>query len=86
MPICVKFVSLKNLFTNFRQDYFFTLISTPGHAVAQLAQLAQFAQLAQLVETLRYTPKDCGFDFRRCHWDFSVKTREFSWEVMAAGA
>jgi hypothetical protein len=74
MPICVKFVSLKNLFANFCQEHFFVAISTPGHAVALL------------VETLRYTPKDRGFDFRGCHWDFSVKTRDFSWEMKAVGA
>jgi hypothetical protein len=74
MPICVKFVSLKNFFTNFRQDYFFAVISTLGHAVVQL------------VETLRYMPKDRVFDFRGCHWNFSVKTRDLSWEVKAAGA
>jgi hypothetical protein len=33
--------------------------SLPGHAVAQL------------VEALRYKPEGCGFDSRRCHWNFS---------------
>ena len=28
--------------------------------------------LAQLVEALIYRPKGCGFDFRCCHWDFSL--------------
>jgi hypothetical protein len=65
---------LNDLFTNFRQDYFFVVISIPGISVAQL------------VQALRYTPKDRGFDFRGYHWDFSVKTRDFSWEVKAAGA
>jgi len=26
----------------------------------------------QLVEALRYKPEDRGFDFRWCHWDFSL--------------
>jgi hypothetical protein len=50
--MCVKSVSLNNLFTNFPQYYFFIVTSTPGQAVGQL------------VETLRYKPKDRGFDFR----------------------
>jgi hypothetical protein len=32
----------------------------PGHAVAQL------------VEALRYKPEGRGFDFRLCHWNFSL--------------
>jgi hypothetical protein len=26
--------------------------------------------VAQLVKALRYKPEGCGFDFRRCHWNF----------------
>jgi len=74
MTNCVKFVSLRELFTNFHQDYFFFVISTPGHAVAQL------------VEALHYIPKDHGFDFHGCHWDFSAKTKDFPWVVKPAGA
>jgi hypothetical protein len=65
---------MNSLFTNFRQDYSFVVTSTRRHAVAQL------------FEALHYTPKDRGFDFRGCHWDFRVKTKDFSWEVKAAGA
>ena len=28
--------------------------------------------VAQLVEALRYRPEGCGFDFRWCHWNFSL--------------
>jgi hypothetical protein len=28
--------------------------------------------VAQLVEALRYKPEGCGFDFRWCHWIFSL--------------
>jgi hypothetical protein len=28
--------------------------------------------VAQLVEALRYKPEGRGFDFRRCHWNFSL--------------
>jgi hypothetical protein len=28
--------------------------------------------VAQLVEALRYKPEGCGFDFRWCHWNFSL--------------
>ena len=28
--------------------------------------------VAQLVEALRYKPEGRGFDFRRCHWNFSM--------------
>jgi hypothetical protein len=28
--------------------------------------------LAQLVEALRYKPERRGFDFRWCHWNFSL--------------
>jgi hypothetical protein len=29
-------------------------------------------QVAQLVEALRYKPEGHGFDFRWCHWNFSL--------------
>jgi len=29
--------------------------------------------VAQLVEALRYKPEGRGFDFRLCHWNFSLK-------------
>jgi hypothetical protein len=35
-------------------------LRTTGHAVARL------------VETLRYMPEGRGFDFRWCHWNFSL--------------
>jgi len=28
--------------------------------------------MAQLVEALRYKPEGRGFDFRWCHWNFSL--------------
>jgi hypothetical protein len=28
--------------------------------------------VAQLVESLRYKPEGRGFDFRMCHWNFSL--------------
>jgi len=28
--------------------------------------------VAQLVEALRYKPESCEFDFRWCHWNFSL--------------
>jgi len=28
--------------------------------------------VAQLVEALRYKPEGCGFDYRWCHWNFSL--------------
>jgi hypothetical protein len=28
--------------------------------------------VGQLVEALRYKPEGCGFDFRSCHWIFSL--------------
>ena len=28
--------------------------------------------VAQLVEALHYKPEGCGFDFRWCHWNFSL--------------
>jgi hypothetical protein len=28
--------------------------------------------VAQLVEALRYKPEGRGFDFRWCHWNFSL--------------
>jgi len=28
--------------------------------------------VARLVEALRYKPEDRGFDFRWCHWNFSL--------------
>jgi len=28
--------------------------------------------VVQLVEALRYMPEDRGFDFRWCHWNFSL--------------
>jgi hypothetical protein len=28
--------------------------------------------VAQLVEALRYRPEGRGFDFRLCHWNFSL--------------
>jgi hypothetical protein len=28
--------------------------------------------VAQLVEALRYNPEGSGFDFRWCHWNFSL--------------
>jgi hypothetical protein len=28
--------------------------------------------VAQLVEALRYKPERIGFDFRWCHWNFSM--------------
>jgi hypothetical protein len=40
-----------------------TLVTTTkilGHAVAQL------------FKALRYKPEERGFDFRWCHWDFSL--------------
>ena len=28
--------------------------------------------MAQLVEALRYKPEGRGFDYRWCHWNFSI--------------
>jgi len=39
---------------------FLSLHRQVGHAVAQL------------VEALRYKPEGSGFDFRWCHWNFSL--------------
>jgi hypothetical protein len=30
------------------------------------------ARVVQLVEALRYKPEGRGFDFRWCHWNFSL--------------
>ena len=40
--------------------YYMKLIINMGHAVAQL------------VEALRYKPEGRGFDFRSCHWNYSL--------------
>jgi hypothetical protein len=29
-------------------------------------------EIAQLVEALRYKPEDRRFDYRWCHWNFSL--------------
>ena len=29
-------------------------------------------EVVQVVEALRYTPEGRGFDYRRCHWNFSL--------------
>jgi hypothetical protein len=43
-----------------KEENFFVYLIVMGHAVAQL------------VEALRYKPGGRGFDFRWCHWNFSL--------------
>jgi hypothetical protein len=39
-----------------------------------MVQLRNWGTLlvAQLVEALCYKPEGCGFDYRWCHWNFSL--------------
>ena len=41
----------------------------------------------KLVEALRYQPEGCGFDSRRCLWNFFIDiilpTREFPWRRLS---
>jgi hypothetical protein len=44
-------------------------LTNPGRQVSRANKLCT---LAQFVEALRYKPEGCGFDYRWCHWNFSL--------------
>jgi len=50
----------------------FTLSTYTFHGSRYMLTHSYPEAVAQLVEALRYKPEGRGFEFRWCHWDFSL--------------